>query len=490
MRTNLFLALICVLGACHGPNADTVDPATNTDPAILVFSNEADPNFELYQRFTLSLSDPASAHVACEDDNDPLDRHVLTSDLVATEHIFELYGLRAEQRYTCVGTVGSASAQLNFGTESLPFDALPNLDFTVERHPDHADDGYLLYTHFPLGSTNREVILFLDLDGHVRWYHKVVDDLTFAGLDVSYVGDGELLIGGGGLTHLTGTGDGLPPILMGLDGIERWRAPRSDHGQPHHHANLLDSGDVLWLDSVNNTLGDNEWVGFLLRRMTPGDSAPNFDWSSQTAVDRGQLDPGLFDPYHANSALYTEDEDGPGYYVSLKSSNTIVRIDAGTGDITWRLGLGGDFALFDADGALLDSPDDWFSSQHDPQLNGNRLLMHDNQRQTPGIPTRALELELDVPNRTATVVWQWREEGWHEGVYGDVDRLPNGNVLITQGRGFGSNTDDRLSRIIEVDPATDEVVWRLTLGDNMTVYQSDRVDGCAVFSNTRYCDAR
>ena len=87
-------------------------------------------------------------------------------------------------------------------------------------------------------------------------------------------------------------------------------------------------------------------------------------------------------------------------------------------------------------------------------------------------------------------MWSYEEPGWSEPIWGDVDRLPNGNVLISQGHCYdcGGVDPKRRSAVIEVDPDDDTVVWRLDFSEERDgLYRADRVDGCAVFANQRFC---
>jgi hypothetical protein len=200
--------------------------------------------------------------------------------------------------------------------------------------------------------------------------------------------------------------------------------------------------------------------------------AVGWQWNSQDAVDAGQLaaaEPES-DPWHANSAAWITDDLGPAVWVSLANLNQVVRIDRNTGDLTHRLGEGGDFALLDQDGA---PSDDWFAGQHDPEWDWPIVLMHDN-----GVDqSRALELEVDLEAGTAQARWSWTEAGWFERIFGDADRLDQ-RVLISRGRCFDSCPDGdpaRVSQVVEVG-ADDSVQWRLMAPDaERGIYRAERM---------------
>ena len=81
---------------------------------------------------------------------------------------------------------------------------------------------------------------------------------------------------------------------------------------------------------------------------------------------------------HGNSVQYLA-ADGD-LLVSLRNQDWIVKIDynngAGTGDILWRLGKGGDFTMQSS------HPYPWFSAQHEAAFedNGTTLSVYDNGR--------------------------------------------------------------------------------------------------------------
>ncbi len=411
------------------------------------------------------------AEAECVADGDPLERH-----LVSTEHTergpIELYGLLADTDYTCVITTSSTEDTLTFRTGSPPAD-LPH--WTVTGAGGWGD--YTIFNHGTDEQGNRNpAILIVDREGRLRWYFDVPFDA--ADLDVSYLGDGTILYGGG---------YGAPPSIVDLEGDTQLRV--TAQAVYHHHAERLPSGEFLVLVLADNTDGIQTWQGMEVRILDPSMTSTVWSWNTQRGVDEGWLNvpsqPG--DPYHINSAQVTDD----AVFVNFRQKSLIARLDRQTGDLVWLLGANGDFTLVDETGA----PDDvanWFYGAHAPEHDGNRILLHDNGYTRPGGPwSRAAEFEIDEEAGTARLTWQYTEEGWYEPIWGDVDRLPDGHVLYTRAHcGTCRPEDLSTTQIVEVDPSDQSVVWRLVLADvHDAGYRAQRIEGCALFGNTRYCPA-
>ena len=82
---------------------------------------------------------------------------------------------------------------------------------------------------------------------------------------------------------------------------------------------------------------------------------------------------GLPDWTHSNAIVYTADGN---LLLSMRHQSWILKIDyengTGSGDILWRLGEDGDFALAGGD------PRDWFYAQHYPNListDGSKMIL-------------------------------------------------------------------------------------------------------------------
>ncbi len=443
----------------------------------------------LVNHWTLHGTAPAPRlwHGTCRSPEEPLEAHHFASAL-SSEVTWSLGGLLADTSYVCEWRESPAD-EAPFLTHRFTTQPLP-AGLPVFKATGDPNRGYTAFNHWTRAAPdpNRKVVI-VDGHGRVRWYRWLPEH--GAAIDVEWTEDDLFLIGGGprfGVAWYT------------PDGRQVARIPDRPYGDGfHHHAAAQPDGTVLTLVDEPNTLGDDTWLGFGVLNLTRSGEEV-WSWHSQQAVDAGQLPTGTpreDDPYHANSATLLTDDHGEALWLSLRNLDALVRVDVQTGSITHTLQQGGDFALYDEDGNRTLGSDAWFSGQHAPEFHWPRVLMHDNgsARNGGAGESRALELELDLAAHTAQVTWQWSDGGWWERLFGDADRLPNGNVLVSRGRCWevqgcpGAGGDPtRISNLIEIAPTTGDVVWRLDFPDQRdSVYRAERIAPCELWSNAAYC---
>jgi hypothetical protein len=452
-----------------GPSSPT-PPAPQIEAlAVTVAAIPGDPNALAVQ---VSGGGPTTVEVVCSGADED---HRWSATSAATVHGVRLAGLLADTEYRCVATADGERVEGTARTPALP-EGFPA--WTVSGRT----DGYTLFNHWTLGETWTTQRLFIvDPEGRVRWMADGPEGV-WPDIDASLVDEQTVLVAGGG---------GFPPTMLDLSGEQVWQAAGPAlPGEYHHDTRMLPGGDVLALCSAQNTDGADSWSGFAVERIDPADGSVVWRWDSQSAVDAGTLavpPPDVQDPWHANAITL----DGDDLWVSLAAVGHILRIDVGSGEITGVLGQGGDWALVDASGAPL-GDDAWFFFQHDPELDGRRVLIHDNRGAVGADAkfSRVMELELDDDAGTARLLWTWTEPGWFEPIFGDADRVGAERVRVTKGHSSTvASEPERWSSIVEVAPDSGDVLWRLDFTSHLDgVYRSDWLDGCAVFpTNTRLC---
>ena len=118
----------------------------------------------------------------------------------------------------------------------------------------------------------------------------------------------------------------------------------------------------------------------------------------------------------------------------MRHLSSIVKINRKTGDVMWILGgKQNEFTFINEHG---ENAPTYFSYQHDISVlpNGNFTLFDNGEQHSPNY-SRGVEYKLDVPNKTATLVWEYRHlpNDIYAAAMGSVERLPNGNYIVGWG---------------------------------------------------------
>jgi len=189
-----------------------------------------------------------------------------------------------------------------------------------------------------------------------------------------------------------------------------------------------------------------------------------FEWKTWDHIDirdsYSDLKQGTIDVTHANSI--DVDFDG-NLLVSLRNTQEVIKIERKSGSVLWRLGGKKNQFTFIRDPLK-------FSWQHAARRlpNGNLLLFDNGFRREPQSVSysRALEYELDEINKTAKLVWEYRNtpDIFSYGL-GYSQRLPNGNTFI----GWGA----AVPAITEVTPQGREV-FELSFEKDYSTYRAYR----------------
>lgn len=188
-------------------------------------------------------------------------------------------------------------------------------------------------------------------------------------------------------------------------------------------------------------------------------------WDHFLITDATDLDPltgSIVDPVHGNAM---EREADGNLLLSSRNMSEITKINLETGDIIWR--MGGENNEFDF---INDNIPQNFSHQHDIRrtANGNVTLFNNGV----GLPIQqssAKEYQLNEINKTATLVWYYEHPKVGLAyVYGtgsgSVQRLDNGNTLISWGK--TTNTNAEIPNYTEVD-ANNNITWEFRFNDGL-----------------------
>lgn len=133
------------------------------------------------------------------------------------------------------------------------------------------------------------------------------------------------------------------------------------------------------------------------------------------------------------------DDDG-NVLVSARHLSEVTKIDRNSGDIIWR--LSGAHSTF----TFVNDPFNGTSFQHNiTALGGAHYMVFDNGNYHVPQISRAVEYKVDITNRTASMVWQFRDTpDAYTFFMGNAQRLTNGNTLI-------DFVQPQYPKVIEVD---------------------------------------
>ena len=181
---------------------------------------------------------------------------------------------------------------------------------------------------------------------------------------------------------------------------------------------------------------------------------------------------------HANTVFF--DPDDNVLYVHMRNMNTFYKISYASKEVLWSIGQFGDFNLYDQNGNLKQSL--FYHAHGLEKIDENTFILFDNDLHNQSLPedeynSRIIEITIDEGKKIANVTWSWLPPfGYSSRIWGDADRLPNGNRLGTFGQIIPFENQTK-SRITELTPEG-EIAWEMkmisSLTSNLFLYCTDR----------------
>lgn len=413
---------------------------TAVEPALTGLTVTENPGSPLTATARWTTTVPATSRVEFSDGEGVW---AVGSDPLVTEHEVVIVGMTADTFFDLDVLSETVDGELLTAAETW---VTPELGYTVPQldlvtaDAGRVQPGWTLLNFVVDDLLNSPaVVAMLDERGEIVWSYQVGEATGPAGVQARWCGD-RISIGG----SLPPT---LAPVEVRPDGTVLWEgdpqpADPLGPGTQHHTLQCRTLGGwhlALFYDRFSNVMYD-------IASEYDDEGAPLWEWSSIDHIPEARQY-----HIHANMVLVDDEHAWVNFYIS----GQIVKIDKASGEILWTLGPGGDFELLD--GGL------WFEGCHGMSFTDEgHLLLYDNAGGLGRPWSRAVEYELDEEAMTVRQVWSWPEEdlgedAWLNWIWGDVDRLPNGNTLVS----LGSMWDqDANNRIVELTP-DDEVVWDL-----------------------------
>jgi hypothetical protein len=323
-------------------------------------------------------------------------------DLAEPNYRTLLLGMKGSRTYHFRVVASGSSGDCASGDYTLETGALSNQLRAVDVTTHNASalaGGYIITSEWQNGPA-----YILDADGdYVWWYDTSTSDPSLTRARMSY--DGKYMWmatnnnegGRGELTQVT------------MDGLQEQRLSPIDHT---HDLAVLPDGSLV-LPEYSPMMGGGECGG--VWEYSPSGSVRELINISSA---HGQTS------CHMNSIHYFEGDDsitvsdifggmsgGQGCYVKLTRQ----------GQVVWV--LGGPASDFSGNGAT------WDGANHGHHvLASDRLIIFNNG--SMGAGSTAIEIQLNLSSWTATRVWEY-SSGNSSNVLGDVQRLDNGNTLVT-----------------------------------------------------------
>ncbi|MBZ0252128.1 MAG: aryl-sulfate sulfotransferase, partial [Candidatus Methylomirabilis sp.] len=415
-------------------------------------------------------------------------------------HRFAVLGLVPGAAYTV-----TATARGPFGLVSEPKSAayapgpmpddFPAFEAAVSK-PEKMAPGVTLFnlgraTGDPLADFGWSWLLMVDDAGRVVWYHRARPLVS----DVRRLRNGDLAYLSFDPLTFESTLEEVTPLG---ETAALWTASQLGVDSMHHHIEELPNGNLVVLsnemravggypedlpdcpEGVCNVVGDRivEFTrdGEVVRSWSLFDTLNPHRFVSP-AFDRRLWD-GLYggavtkDWTHTNAVVYDPSDDS--FLLSCRNQDLVFKMSRETGALLWTFGVP---VPGEDDGWPFLIPEytdpGWPPSrQHSPKLlPGGRLLVYDNGNERKF--TSVVEYKIDEAAKTVRFDWHWEDPDFDPKLYapwvGDVDALPNGNLLVADGallRAPGDASGRVWSKITELVQETGEKVFELRIRDD------------------------
>jgi hypothetical protein len=409
---------------------------------------EANPKMTLSCYVSWSTSEPASSEVQFGVGGYAL--HIVDAALT-TEHRVHVVGMHPETKYSikAVSTSATAtgSAEGDFTTGKLPTNA-PAKGNLIASSVDKMQPGWTLTNYFVGSGSQPGIVLILDEAGIPVWYyvHGTSPD-QFGMTSVIWLANAHVLVGNAAPE---------PAQELDLEGNILWSGPTGGSPAATHHTSKTPSGNYLIVRESNSSARveeldiDNKivWTWDLYDKLEPKTTAA--DWC------------------HLNSVSVDEAKDLLFFNCRFQG---LFGVKRSTGELLWQMGAAIDDSM-SGDVKYLPDAAARFNDAHDPEIHvDGTVLLYDNQGWTGhmggegngSFHSRVVEYQFDQAKKEATLTWEfpgdfdvdpWYKDTWATPIWGDADRLANGNVLVTA----GVKSSSVKTRIFEVT-RSGEVVW-------------------------------
>jgi hypothetical protein len=351
--------------------------------------------------------------------------------------------------------------------QNLPHDSLPDDFPAYSVNYNSPTAGYIFFAPFVWPFNNSDYLIISDNHGIPIFYRKMSTIL----FDFQKQPNGNL-------TYFD-TNSGLYYELNNKYQTVNTHSMQNGYPTDFHELRILENGHSLMFSYDQETVrmdtvvagGDSNAVviGLVLQELDENKNLL-FQWRSwdhykiTDATDDINLTDPVIDYVHANAIEL--DYDG-NILLSCRHMDEITKINRTTGAIIWR--WGGEHCK-NNQFTFLNDPIG-FSHQHCIRRlpNGNYTIFDNGNLHSPQF-SRAVEYQMDEPNRLVTLVWEnTNDPVTYTDAMGSVERLANHNTII----GWGSNNAP--PNITEVGPDGTQKL-SFTFSDTTYCYRAFKYD--------------
>ncbi|HEX6271736.1 MAG TPA: aryl-sulfate sulfotransferase [Polyangiaceae bacterium] len=416
--------LSCLFAAACSDSGDDEPGGGSTDIEV---SAEISPAISTVATVTWTTSEAGTGHVEYGPTT-ALGSTTPTTSTSGTEHSQLLLGLTTDTLYYYrVVTASGAASEVKSIRTGYPPVGVPQIEVEGDGH-----DQFVLTTFLASGA-----VIVLNPEGKIVWYLKDDSGMQLVRARLSL--DGKSII----YNAARVSGEPSPDskiVRVSLDGTQK-----SSVVVPYlaHDFVELPDGTLAAIVVEQDTAGGAELKSNAIVEIS-ADGTITEVWS---ALDCFDPDVNVSDEPEqgwtlANALDYDPTDDV--YYFGSRGLSNISRIPRGMRSCEWVLGATGNTLQFAAGSAT-------FLHQHQFELNGNRLLVHDNDG-TMGDASRILEYDLDLTAGTATEIWSFTSTPpVYTPVLGEPMRLENGDTFI----------DWSYAGQLERVTSTGDTIWKL-----------------------------
>ena len=223
-----------------------------------------------------------------------------------------------------------------------------------------------------------------------------------------------------------------------------------------HHEFLIEDGYFVTLRRVEGNIHGLDTVV----EIDPETGNVTWYWSSEPLFLERPCSLCLDDDWtHGNDV--TVSLDGLHYFVNFRNTDSFAKIDRETKELKWIAGRDGNFTLLENG---IEKESLWYHSHIVKEIEPNVFLMFDNdfhnrthldtypEGENPyinyGGRSRLIEATLDESTMTGEITWSYEPPTeYYSSVFGDIDVLPNGNILGV----FGTPAHNWTTNQIEIE---------------------------------------